>query len=171
MGGNLALNYILRRKPKIAGLICTGPWIYSAVEPSGLFLRIINGLSSVIPKFTSSNNLDVQSLSRDQNVVDAYIADPLVHDRIAVKTASEMVGAASYLRAYQGNPELPILIMHATLDKATDPSSSEAFVGRVNQSHVSYKPWEGFFHEIHNEPEQQVVFDFALDWIWQTLKT
>lgn len=165
MGGNIVLNYVLQKKPTITGAIISGPWIYSAVEPSGFFLSIIKLLSNVIPTFSSSNNLDVQSLSRDQAVIDAYKADPLVHDQIAVKTAAEMVSGAQYLRGYNGTPSVPILVMHGTKDTATDPNYSEAFVKRINQPHVSYKPWVDFFHEIHNEPAQKEVFNYAIEWI------
>jgi alpha-beta hydrolase superfamily lysophospholipase len=40
-------------------------------------------LPSWLPNVTVSNGLDPALLSHDQDVVDAYLADPLVHDRIS----------------------------------------------------------------------------------------
>jgi len=30
---------------------------------------------------------------------------------------------------------------------------------------VDYKVWPGLFHEIHNEPQKQQVFNHTLNWI------
>lgn len=34
LGGNLVLNYVIRRQPKLKGVIVTGPWLRLAFEPS-----------------------------------------------------------------------------------------------------------------------------------------
>ena len=33
LGGNLVLNYALRRKPDLRGVIATGPWLKLAFDP------------------------------------------------------------------------------------------------------------------------------------------
>jgi len=42
LGGNLVLNYVLRRQPKFKGVIVTGPWLRLAFEPPRF--KIWNGL-------------------------------------------------------------------------------------------------------------------------------
>src|SRR5262249_41630904 len=36
MGGNVTLNYLLRRKPQLAGAVVTGPWLRLAFQPPQL---------------------------------------------------------------------------------------------------------------------------------------
>src|SRR5262249_59114742 len=40
MGGNLALNYVLRRRPQLQRVIATGPWLRTAFDPPALRVRM-----------------------------------------------------------------------------------------------------------------------------------
>ena len=40
-----------------------------------------------------------------------------------------------------------------------------AFAQSVPTEKITYKIWDGFYHETHNEPEKQQVLDYMIDWI------
>jgi alpha-beta hydrolase superfamily lysophospholipase len=168
MGGNLVLNYSLRRHPAIAGVIATAPHIRLSFQP-GLFMVLMGKLMRwIYPAFTQSNGLDVQQLSRDEEVVRRYQADPLVHDRLSAAAGVGMLEAAAYLDACQGTFPLPLLLMHGGADGITDPQASRDFASR-QKGEVTVKIWDGLFHEIHNEPEQEAVFAYTEDWLSRQL--
>ncbi|MBI5915931.1 MAG: alpha/beta fold hydrolase [Bacteroidetes bacterium] len=52
LGGHLALNFVLRRKPGIRGLIATGPWIRLPKQPSAMLVGFAAVMSRIFPKLT-----------------------------------------------------------------------------------------------------------------------
>jgi alpha-beta hydrolase superfamily lysophospholipase len=164
MGGNLVLNYVLRKRPIIQGVVATGSWVRLEKPPSKLLLGFAKMTNSIFPAFSQSNGLKTSELSSDPEVVAAYEADPLVHDRITVATALSMLDAASWLDQYSGETPVPALIMHGGIDKITDPAGSEYLAKRL-KGDVTWKPWGGLKHEIHNEPAKEEVLSFLVKWV------
>ncbi|MBK9486535.1 MAG: alpha/beta hydrolase [Chitinophagaceae bacterium] len=83
LGGNIAANYVLRRKPALKGLIITAlilNWL--SILRHGKLLRS-KIMAKILPALTLPTELELAALSRDQSVVDAYKNDPLVHDKIS----------------------------------------------------------------------------------------
>lgn len=165
MGGNLALKYTIDRHPTINGIAVTGPWIQLAFQPSPILVKIAGIAKRIAPSFAQVNDLDPNAVSSDPAVVQAYIDDPLVHNKITFMTASSMLEAASALDKYKGEMNVPTLIMHGSEDKLTDYKASERFANRVKGDDIIFKGWNGLYHEIHNEKEQQQVFKYTLDWM------
>jgi alpha-beta hydrolase superfamily lysophospholipase len=164
MGGNLVLNYVLRKSEEITGAIATGSWIRLSKNPSALLLAFARAINSICPSFHQPNGLDVATLSRDRNVVKAYQQDPLVHDRISVKAAVEMFDAAGFLDKYQGLFPKPLLLMHGNTDSLVDVSGTNALATRITGD-ITLKIWPDMFHEIHNETDKQLVMDYTFNWI------
>lgn len=168
MGGNLVLSYALKRQLKAKGLISSAPHIRLAFEPSPAIVGFGRLIRNVYPGFTQGNGLDVNHLSKDPAVVEAYVADPLVHDRITSATGIGMIEAAKWLDEYQGEIPLPTLIIHGEEDHITSSAASKQFAERV-QGAITYKEWQGMYHEIHNEKDQDQVFEYSLNWITEQL--
>jgi alpha-beta hydrolase superfamily lysophospholipase len=170
MGGNITLNYILRKQPEVAGAIISAPHISMVTEPTALLVAMGRLVQKIYPTGTQSNGLNVMHLSRDKTVVQRYIDDPLVHDRISYSLAVALIDGAKWLNAYQGPIPIPILLMHGAADGITSAAASKAFAERNSAyagavNHITNKEWPDLYHEIHNEAEKEKVFNFALDWI------
>ncbi len=168
MGGNLLLNYILRRNPSIKGAVVSAPHIRLAFEPPAIMVMLGKMMKGIYPRFTQPNGLAVDQLSRDQAVVDTYIADPLVHDRLTAITGMSMLDSGVFLDQFKGEFPVPLLVMHGSEDGITSAVASREFTERVS-GNVQAKIWEGLYHEIHNEPEQEQVFDLAVSWMKEQL--
>lgn len=164
MGGNLVLNHLLRRKPAIAGLIATAPWIRLPEPPSPALVFFGKLMNRVFPSLTQPNNLDTYGLSNDPAVVKAYLDDPLVHDRISVRAGTELLQAAHWLDRFEGVAPCPILLMHGGQDLITSPVGTADFARRISGD-VTWKRWEGLKHEIHNEAAQGEVLAYLVEWI------
>lgn len=168
MGGNILLNYLIDRNPELSGAIVTGPHIRLSFQPSAVQVGLGKMMRNLFPGFTQSNGLDVNKLSRDRAVVEAYQKDPLVHDRLTASTGIGMLEAAARLDAFSGHIKLPLLVMHGSKDGITSAAASSDFAKRVSGP-VSCKIWDGLYHEIHNEPEQEAVFAYCWQWIQSLL--
>ncbi len=164
LGGNLVLNYVLERKPDIHGVIATSSWIRLPEKPSPSLVAFGRGMRKIWPSFTQNAGLNADHISRDEAVVSAYRSDPLVHNRISVETGLSLLEAAEILDAYAGELPVPALLVHGSADRITSPKGSEGFARRATGD-ITFKRWQGLFHETHNEPEKAEVLTFLVEWM------
>ncbi len=164
MGGNLVLNHTLRKKSNIVGTIATGPWIQLALKPSAFMVGLGKLFRNILPGLTQPNGLDVNHISTDPEEVEKYANDPLVHDKISTALGMGLMDSGNWLNEYKAEPPIPMLIMHGGGDQITSAPASESFALRLG-SKVSFKKWDGLYHEIHNEKIQEEIFQYTLDWL------
>ena len=164
LGGNLVINYALRRHPQLAGVIATGPFFRAAFEPPAWKLTLARIMYNLWPTLSLSNELDRQALSRDPEVVQAYDEDPLVHDRLTPRLTMDMFQAGLWALEHASELSLPLLLMHGSADRLCSVQASREFAARAGDR-CTLKIWDGFYHEIHNEPEQEQVFEYLLEWL------
>jgi acylglycerol lipase len=164
LGGNLVLEYALRQRPRLAGLIATGPAFRTAFKPPALKIAIGKIMVRLWPNVSMSNEIDVQTLSRNPDVVRAYVNDPLVHDRLTPRLGIGMLQEGEWLLHHASELSVPLLLMHGAADRLTSPQASSEFAARAGEW-CTLKIWEGLYHEIHNETEQEAVLSYLVDWL------
>jgi alpha-beta hydrolase superfamily lysophospholipase len=59
---------------------------------------------------------------------------------------------------------LPLLLMHGAIDPIISIQAVKEFAEKTGEK-VTLKIWDGMYHKIHNEPEQEQVFAYMLDWL------
>jgi alpha-beta hydrolase superfamily lysophospholipase len=167
LGGLLVLIYALKHSTGLKGVIASGAGLRSQVHEQKLKVLMAKLLGSLAPGIQLSSGLDLAVLSHDRNVIDAYQKDPLNHDRISLGFGKAGLEATDYAWSHAEHFSVPLLIMHGTADRNTYPSGSEDFskLAAKNNKDVALKLWDGLYHETHNEPEQQEVFKFIIDWL------
>jgi alpha-beta hydrolase superfamily lysophospholipase len=164
MGGNLVLNYALRRNPDLRGVIATGPWLKLAFQPPAIQLKLGRLMKGLYPAFSQHSKLDTKGLSHDQAVINAYENDPLVHDNISARLFMEIYETGLWALDHAAEFPLPLLLMHGGADPITSAKASQEFARKAGDK-VTFKIWDGMYHEIHNELEQAQVFAYMLDWL------
>ena len=170
MGGNIVLNYLLRKEVNdIKGAIVTGSLLRIAFEPPKWKVLVGNMLANLWPTLTQPTGLDSSRISTDPNEVEKYDNDPLIHDKMSTKMFVEVFAAADWAIAHAQDLKTPTLLLHGNDDEITAAKGSEEFVNNSNKF-ASLKLWKGMYHEIHNEVEQQQVFDYELAWILERME-
>ena len=169
LGGNLVLNYALRRKPALRGVIATGPWLKLALDPPASKVSLGKIMNNIWPGFTQASGLETAALSHDPAVVKAYENDPLVHDKISARMFVAIYDSGLWALEHAAEFPLPLLLMHGTADRLTSAVASRQF-GEAGGKQVTLKLWEGWYHEIHNEPEKAQVFKVMTDWLAACLR-
>jgi alpha-beta hydrolase superfamily lysophospholipase len=167
MGGNLALNYVLRRRPKLDGAVVTAPWLRLAFEPPRWKVAIGRAMNNIYPTLLQDTGLDLDALSRDATVGQAYGADPLVHSKMSARMFSSLYAAGLWALDHASEFPLPLLLMHGGADRITSAQASREFAAKAPD--CTFKIWDGWYHEIHNEPEQQQIFAAITGWLNQRL--
>jgi len=164
LGGNQIINYALRRHPKIAGIIATGPWLKLVFEPPAIKVALGRFMNNIFPTFVQSSGLDTKGLSHDPEVVRLYDNDPLVHDRISARLFVGVYDAGLWALDHAAELSLPLLLMHGGADPITSAEASRQFANKAGDN-VTLRIWDGMYHEIHNESEQADVFKFMIEWL------
>jgi alpha-beta hydrolase superfamily lysophospholipase len=164
LGGNQVINFTLRRKPEIQGVIATGPWLELAFKPPSAQVFLARVMAGIYPGFSQSNGLDTSALSRVSSVEQAYINDPLVHNKISAKLFLETYESGLWALDHASEFPLPLLLMHGTADRICSVEGSRKFA-QANPEKVKEVFLDGWFHEIHNEADADLVFSRITDFM------
>jgi alpha-beta hydrolase superfamily lysophospholipase len=168
MGGIFVLNYQLRRKPKVNGVISASAAMRTSLEEQTFKVILAKVLGSVLPGVSMTTDLDPADISRDPDVVNRYINDPLVHNKISFGMGKGLLEAIDWAYDHADEFNVPLLLIHGTADKPAYARGSEEFAQHVSDN-CTLKLWDGYAHELHNEPEKQEVLDYMLAWIEKTI--
>ena len=164
LGGNVAINYALKRPSGIKGLIITSPWLKLAFQPPPLKLKLAKIMFNLYPRFTQASKLNVNHLSRSEAVVKAYQKDKLVHDKISASGFINIFNAGLYAIQHAKDLKMPTLLMHGTGDLVTDHKASEQFAEQSPLT-TTLRLWPDAYHELHNEPESEEVLTEIYNWM------
>lgn len=155
-GGNITANYLIRKKPEINGAIITGAWLKLQPDPPAMKVFLAKLVNPFWPSYAESNGIRQDELSSDLSVGEAYVNDPLVHDKVSARLFLETTAAAGHALQNGKEVEVPVLLMHGREDKITSHKGTEQFAASV-KSEKQLIVWEGMRHEIHNEKENGKV--------------
>jgi alpha-beta hydrolase superfamily lysophospholipase len=167
MGGNIVLNYGLMNPQRVKGIIATSPWLKLSKEPKSLALLIVRILRKIFPGVTRNSVLDINCLSHDKRVIEAFNNDPLTHQNITASLFFEVRKAGYFAIDHASSLEIPTLIMHGTKDMVTSFTASKEFAYNAKSAgkDLQFIPWNNLYHELHHEFEKDKVFSAILKWL------
>ena len=163
LGGGIVLEYLLKKSPEVKGAVVTSPWLRLAFEPSKAKVALAGFLRHIFPSLVQPTGLVTEHLSHDFSVVEKYINDPLVHGKISTALFYNTVSAGAYILSNADKLKVPVLLLHGSDDKITSPDGSREIAAKSDL--ITFRLWEGGYHELHNEPFNEEVFSFILNWI------
>jgi acylglycerol lipase len=165
MGGLIALRFLLERQRDFTGAVLSGPLIRPKEHVPAIFATLVEILSIIFPKMRV-HSLEAQYVSRDPEVVKAYIDDPLVFNgKITSRLGSELAKTMSLIATKAGEITLPLLIVQGGADKLVDPQGTQEFFGKVQSADKTIAVYDGLYHEVFNEPEKNEVLQVVKNWI------
>ena len=165
MGATIGVPYAVERQKELTGLVVSAPSLVATSTVSPALIAIAGVISAVLPKM-GVTILDASTISRDQAVVDAYVNDPLVfRGKIPARTGAELARMWKTLPGQMPKIKLPILIMQGTADQLANSESSKLLYERIGSKDKTLKLYDGFYHEIFNEPEYKRVMADVEAWL------
>ena len=170
LGGLVAARYV-------AGGLDAAPWWRAGVDAlvlsspalaldmNPLQKLLLATLGRLAPDLALGNGLEPAWISRDPAVVEAYVNDAQVHDRITPRLARFMVDAGAAVRARAPRWSMPTLLLWAGADRCVAARGSREFADAAPRTVVEAHCFEALAHEIFNEPERGRVQDVLLGWL------
>jgi acylglycerol lipase len=162
-GGVFASVYTVSHQTKLKGLISES-FAFQVPAP-GFALAVIKFLSHIIPhtRLVKLNNAD---FSRDKSIVERMNNDPLLaNEKQPTKTMQQLLLAAEYLKKEMSEIRLPLLILHGTADKATEPSGSKYFMEHASSTDKQLKLYEGHYHDLLNDKYNGIIIKDIIRWL------
>ena len=165
MGGLISAAYLLKYQDELSGAVLSGPGIKVPDNISQAIIFAGNILSFIMPK-AGLVQLDAEGVSRDPAVVDAYASDPLVYTgKITARLGAELLKAMRRVTEQAPKIRLPIMIVQGSDDKLVDPSGAQLLYDLASSKDKTIKIYNGFYHEVFNEPEHELVLNDVKIWI------
>ena len=165
LGGLIAASMILDAEQDYVGLLMTGPALGVPTPPPAWQVFLLRVFSAVAPGFKALE-LDASAICRDPTVVEDYVADPLVHhENIPARMVVSLFDEGARVMSRAKDINLPLLLLHGAEDQLTSASASTEFVDMVASSDKQCTIYEGMYHELFNEPEQEDILRTCCDWM------
>ena len=149
MGSIIAINYAEQYPDDLRGLVLSGTGSSPGKGISRTIMIITKILSRILPDIHVKSPLPPEFISRDPEVVRAYVKDPLVFNVITPRLAEQMqryllIGASKAKQI-----SLPVLIQHGSAD--TSFSGQQELIDSITAPDKTFKLYEGLRHEVYNE--------------------
>jgi alpha-beta hydrolase superfamily lysophospholipase len=165
MGGLITSFYLLDNQDKFKGAIISAAGVKVPANISPMTITMGKILSALAPT-AGLLALDPNGISRDPQVVKAYVESPLVfHGKTPARLAAEMLRAMLRVTAEAGKISLPLFLLHGSADKLVDPPASQMLYDKAGSKDKTLKIYEGLVHEVHNEPERETMFKDLEAWL------
>lgn len=165
MGGNIATGYALGNGADVDALVLSGPALHVGDEFTPTRLAVFRAIAKVAPAFRPQG-LPADAISRDPAVVAAYLADPLVYSgKITAGLGAALIGAMQSFPSRYHELRMPILLLHGTEDRLADIAGSRSLEAAAGGTEVTAHYYEGLYHEVFNEPEQDRVIGDLVAWL------
>ena len=165
-GGCLATFYALGRQHRLRGLALSAPLLtLAAATPQQRAAgRVLSRVVPWLPLFP----IDADGVSRDPHEVQLYKDDPLNHHgRLPARTISELAETVFPFPERIPVLKLPLLVMHGTGDRIVPDEGGKLADSLASSEDKTLILYEGFFHELFNEPEadRTRVLDDLAGWL------
>lgn len=165
MGGAIVLRLVQTRAPAVRGIVLSAP----SVCVAGSMFRILRHLAWLVSRlFPWLRLVRVGSgnLSRDPAVVQDFRDDPLVyHGKFPARTGAEILAAGPRILDDAGLLRVPLLLLHGTGDRVTDPAGSQRLFDRAAAADKGLRLYPGLYHDLFHEPEYRQITAEVLQWL------
>ena len=163
MGGAFAAAAIAENADAADALVLSSPALRADLSTAQRIM--MHTMRRVAPNIAVGNGLNAQFLSHDRAVVDAYLADPLVHDRVSPRLAQAILTAGATAIAAAPQWRTRSLLLYAGADQLVNPRGSAEFSAAAPRTLVTTERFDGFHHEIFNETDRHKPVATLLAWL------
>jgi len=164
MGGLVATLLALDPRSPVDYLVLCGACYRLQLRVPAWKKALGNILSAVTPGLTMPNGISSEDVCRDVAVQQDYAADPNNVSAVSVGWYREFNRTMHEARSRAGQLQGPVLFLQGTDDRLVDEEAVyQAYEAACEPKRLIR--YEGWYHELLNEPERQRVFHDIIEWL------
>jgi alpha-beta hydrolase superfamily lysophospholipase len=167
MGGLICARIAEERAPAVTGLVLSAPFLALVADVPPTKAVGARLLAVIWPGKDVGNTVQAADLSHDEQVVEAYVTDPLVHHVAPARWAVQTLAAQDAAMAGAERIALPLYLLYGKDDPVADSTFAEALFARTASEDKTVRAYEGLLHECFNEVGREQVYDDLAAWIAQ----
>lgn len=172
MSGGVLVNYVVTRKPDIAGLILSSASLRIKDMPPASIRFLVPLASALLPTLCTAENLLKLSpceKTHRQSSRHEYENDPFVyHGKMPNRTGWVLDKAMRQAMRNAKNLTKPLLILHGRgNDKLSDPKGSQEFHERATSKDKTFRFFSESFPNLFQDREREKVARTLLRWLKQ----
>ena len=165
LGGLIALTYAVRHPREIRAVAVSSPALRLTHPTDPVTVFLVTSVAKLLPTAPFRSGINPRMLSHDAAVVEEYLRDPLVHHVLTARCALALRDAMRDAMRLAAELKIPCLILQAGADEVCEPAAAEAFARATANGLVTFRRYDGFYHEIFNEVERQRPIEDLCQWL------
>ena len=170
MGGLIALYYGVKcHDPRIKGVILSSPYLKDRLSVSPAKLAFGRAAAGLYPKLALKSGIESYMVCRDKEVCRRYSEDKLNTNFVSVGWFVAMEKAREYTLENISQFNYPCLMLQAGDDIIVDSKVNKSCFDSIPAEDKEFELYEGFYHEILNDPERERALSRIYDWIEERL--
>jgi acylglycerol lipase len=171
LGGTVAIHFAQRYAGSLAGLMLSAPAHNLGSGIPKLKIAVGKILSIAAPSFRLARGNDQAALSRDPEVVKAFLRDPLCTPFNTLKQGSEILRAFAHAAEPMREINLPTVIFHGSADRVVSLEGSFELLQVSPSRDKTLHVLPGSYHEPHNDIDKENYFQLLTQWLDNRLRT
>jgi len=171
MGGFITLLYGVKcHNPKIKGLIVSSPYLKERLDIPSVKLMFGRAVAKLYPKLSLKSGIKSYMVCRDKDVCRKYEQDKLNTGTVTVGWFVAMEKARKYTVENVPSFHYPCLMLQAGGDIIVDPRANKSYFESIPVEDKEFELYEGFYHEILNDPERERALSRIYGWIEKRMR-
>jgi alpha-beta hydrolase superfamily lysophospholipase len=163
LGGLICIRRLQVFRGPYAGAVISAPWLATAMPD--WVRRLGKFLGLALPGVSLPAGVNPKRLTRDQDMIDAWRQDPLIHTRITGRFFREAERVQAKALASRLPRDLPVLFLVPGGDRVVRSSVTEHFARGIVGEGIRLEILEGRQHEPLNDLGREEVYRIVLDWL------
>jgi alpha-beta hydrolase superfamily lysophospholipase len=126
---------------------------------------------SLLLPFARVTEHEIEGISRDREVIEAYKNDPLVYKgKLTARLGAELVDRMDRVLENADKITLPLLILQGSADRVVDKEGASLLFEAAGTEDKTLKIYDGYYHELFNDLDFERVLDDLSAWLEARLK-
>ncbi len=164
MGGNLVINYLLRKAHLPTCAIASAPMLRATNPPSKAFEWFARRLAFLWPDFYITTPGDYRDCTRDPEQLEQMKSDKLFHKRVSLLLGMHLIDSGAWAIENASALQTKLLVLHGDLDAITSPVASKEFAASCSE-HCDFRMLPNRLHDVHRDLDGEKVRRLMVDWL------
>lgn len=172
LGGLILLNVLEKTELPIEGMLLLSPLLEFKRNNKTRKNMLISNVGKGSKDARFKLGIETKDLTRNDEVIEETKQDGLMLRKVTYKWYNIVLETMKdTVQHFKDIQSMPTLLMYGTEDKLLELRSFNELKNNLNINEFYFKVWEGFYHEIHNEPERDQVMRYVLTFLNNSVNT
>lgn len=172
LGGLILLNVLEKTELPIEGMLLLSPLLEFKRNNKTRKNMLISNVGKGSKDARFKLGIETKDLTRNDEVIEETKQDGLMVRKVTYKWYNIVLETMKdTVQHFKDIQSMPTLLMYGTEDKLLELRSFNELKNNLNSNEFYFKVWEGFYHEIHNEPERVQVMRYVLTFLNNSVNT